>query len=159
MNKHSIIIRVLLSFYNVFVYGICDILATITSVAIKRPMRECRHNRASSVGTGQCFFLLPLTRKACVISNVIILTNLFDVCGEILTRNKYVYDVILTYLKFAFFWLYKGNQYEFLTHPKIKGLDGGLEPPTSGLPVHCFDFRMRKEFVLISFIKPEERKL
>ena len=24
-----------------------------------------------------------------------------------------------------------------LTHPKIKGLDGGLEPPTSGLPVHC----------------------
>ena len=41
------------------------------------------------------------------------------------------------YLKFAFFWLYKGNQYEFLAHPKIKGLDGGLQPPTSGLPVHC----------------------
>ena len=34
-------------------------------------------------------------------------------------------------LNFAFFWLFfKGNQYEFLTHPKIKGLDGGLEPPT-----------------------------
>ena len=53
------------------------------------------------------------------------------------------------YLKFAFFWLFKGNQYEFLTHPKIKGLDGGLEPPTSGLPVHSSttwanltDFRM-----------------
>ena len=41
---------------------------------------------------------------------------------------------LIRYLKFAFFWLFKGNQYEFLTYPKIKG---GLEPPTSGLPVHC----------------------
>ena len=32
------------------------------------------------------------------------------------TRSKYM----LQYLKFAFFWLFKGNQYEFLTHPKIK---------------------------------------
>ena len=38
---------------------------------------------------------------------------------------------------FAYIWLHKGNQYEFLKHPKIKWLDGGLEPPTSGLPVHC----------------------
>ena len=29
------------------------------------------------------------------------------------------------YLKFAFFWPFKGNQYEFLTHPRIKGLDVG----------------------------------
>ena len=59
------------------------------------------------------------------------------------------YSITRLYLKFAFFWLFKGNQYEFLTHPKIKGLDGGLEPPTSRLPVHCSttwanltDFRM-----------------
>ena len=38
---------------------------------------------------------------------------------------------------FAYIWLHKGNQNEFLKHPKIKWLDGGLEPPTSGLPVHC----------------------
>ena len=38
---------------------------------------------------------------------------------------------------FAYIWLDKGNQNEFLKHPKIKWLDGGLEPPTSGLPVHC----------------------
>ena len=31
----------------------------------------------------------------------------------------------------------KGNQNEFLKHPKIKWLDGGHEPPTSGFPVHC----------------------
>ena len=35
---------------------------------------------------------------------------------------------------FAYTWLYRGNQNEFLKHPKIKWLDGGLEPPTSGLP-------------------------
>ena len=52
-------------------------------------------------------------------------------------KTVLVFTIVSTYLKFAFFWLYKGNQYEFLTHPKIKGLDGGLEPPTSGLPVHC----------------------
>ena len=53
------------------------------------------------------------------------------------------------YLRFAFFCLHKGNQYEILTHPKIKGIYGGLEPPTSVLPVHCSttwanltDFRM-----------------
>ena len=39
---------------------------------------------------------------------------------------------------FACIWLDKGNQNEFLKHPKIKWLDGGLEPPTSGLPVHFF---------------------
>ena len=27
---------------------------------------------------------------------------------------------------FAYIWLYKGNQNEFLKHPKIKWLDGGL---------------------------------
>ena len=43
----------------------------------------------------------------------------------------------LKYLSFAFFWLNKGNQNEIRKHPKIKSLDGGLEPPTSGLPVHC----------------------
>ena len=37
---------------------------------------------------------------------------------------------------FAFIWLDKGNQNEFLKHPKTKCLDGGLEPPASGLPVH-----------------------
>ena len=51
------------------------------------------------------------------------------------TNRELTFQAI--YLKFAFFWLNKGNQYEFLTHPKIKGLDGGLEPPTSALPVHC----------------------
>ena len=35
------------------------------------------------------------------------------------------------------FWLNEGNQYELRKHPKIKWLDGGLEPPISGLPVHC----------------------
>ena len=29
---------------------------------------------------------------------------------------------------FAYIWLYKGNQNEFLKHPKIELLDGGLEP-------------------------------
>ena len=38
---------------------------------------------------------------------------------------------------FAYFWLNKGNQYKFRKHPKIKWLDGGLKPPTFGLPVHC----------------------
>ena len=38
---------------------------------------------------------------------------------------------------FACIWLYKENQNEFLKQPKIKWLDGGLEPPTSELPVHC----------------------
>ena len=51
---------------------------------------------------------------------------------------------------FAYTWLHKGNQNEFLKHPKIKWLDGGHEPP--------FDFRMLKEFVLISFMKPGVRK-
>ena len=31
---------------------------------------------------------------------------------------------------FAYIWLHKGNQNEFLKHPKIKWLDGELEPPT-----------------------------
>ena len=38
---------------------------------------------------------------------------------------------------FAYTWLHKGNQNEFLKHSKIKWLDEGLEPPTSELPVHC----------------------
>ena len=38
---------------------------------------------------------------------------------------------------FAYIWLHKENQNEFLKHPKIKWLEGGLECPTSGLPVHC----------------------
>ena len=37
---------------------------------------------------------------------------------------------------FAYIWLHKRNQNEFLKHPKIKWLDRELEPPTSGLPVH-----------------------
>ena len=32
---------------------------------------------------------------------------------------------------FACIWLNIGIQNEFLTHPKIKWLDGGLEPSTS----------------------------
>ena len=47
---------------------------------------------------------------------------------------------------FASIWFDEGKQNEFLKHPKIKWIDGGLEPPfmqrsyvppTSGLPVHC----------------------
>ena len=34
---------------------------------------------------------------------------------------------------FAFIWLDKGNQNEFLKHPKIKWLDGGHEPQ----PLDC----------------------
>ena len=41
------------------------------------------------------------------------------------------------YLKFFVHLAYKENWYEFRKHPKIKWLDVGLEPPTSGLPVHC----------------------
>ena len=37
----------------------------------------------------------------------------------------------------AYIWFHKGNQNEFLKHPKIKWLDGGHEPPASGLPVFC----------------------
>ena len=43
---------------------------------------------------------------------------------------------------FAYMWLHKGNQNEFLKHPKFK----------------WFNFRMLKEFVLISFMKPHVRK-
>ena len=46
---------------------------------------------------------------------------------------------------FAYIWLHKGNQNEFLKHLKIKWLDGGL-------------FWMLKEFILISFMKPDVRK-
>ena len=35
---------------------------------------------------------------------------------------------------FVCIWLVKENQYEFHKHTKIKLLDGGLEPPTSGYP-------------------------
>ena len=38
---------------------------------------------------------------------------------------------------FAYIWLHKKNQNEFLRHTKIKWLDWGLEPPTSGLSVPC----------------------
>ena len=38
---------------------------------------------------------------------------------------------------FAYIWLHKANQNEFFKHPKIKWLDGELEPQTSELPVHC----------------------
>ena len=34
---------------------------------------------------------------------------------------------------FAYTWLYEGNQNEFLKHPKIKWLDGGLKPQ----PLDC----------------------
>ena len=37
---------------------------------------------------------------------------------------------------FAYIWLYKGTQNEFLKHQKIKWLEWGIEPRTSGLPVH-----------------------
>ena len=36
---------------------------------------------------------------------------------------------------FAYIWLHKGNQNKFLKHSKIKWLDGGLEPPTSGFMI------------------------
>ena len=59
---------------------------------------------------------------------------------------------------FAFIWLDKGNQYEFLKHPKIKsGVPknevGGSSPLSNYLIFGCF-----RKFVLISFIKPDERK-
>ena len=38
---------------------------------------------------------------------------------------------------FASFWLNKGNQNEFLKHPKIKWLDGRLEPPMLFLTFGC----------------------
>ena len=46
----------------------------------------------------------------------------------------------------AFIWLDKGNQNEFLKHPKIKWLDGGLNrlddgrknPPSNHLIFGCF---------------------
>ena len=45
---------------------------------------------------------------------------------------------------FAYTYLHKRNQNEFLKHPKIK--------------FHSFNFRMLKEFVLISFMKLGVRK-
>ena len=60
-------------------------------------------------------------------------------------RNRLYYSITLQPLRneanmanmagvksFAFIWLIEGNQFEFCKHP-----DGGLEPPTSKLPVHC----------------------
>ena len=69
---------------------------------------------------------------------------------SVLLENKFsnvrrCYNLIIMLLRakdnniqsFAYIWLHKGNQIEFLKHPKIKRLDGGLEPPISGLPVYC----------------------
>ena len=53
--------------------------------------------------------------------------------------------LIMFKVSFAYIWLDKGNQKEFLKYPKIKWLDGGTP----------FNFRILKEFVLISFIKPD----
>ena len=74
--------------------------------------------------------MMSIERK---ISKQIGFTEIIDQFAPCKARRQQ----FVAYLKFAFFWLYKENQYEFLTHPKIKGLDGRLEPPTSGLPVHC----------------------
>ena len=57
---------------------------------------------------------------------------------NVLTRQA----VLINILSFAYIWQDKGNQNEFLKHPKIKP----------------FNFRMLKEFVLISFILPDVRK-
>ena len=68
---------------------------------------------------------------------------------------------------FAYTWLHKGNQNEFLKHPKIKLLDGGLlnkkiiNKKINGKNKWLdgrINFRMLKEFVLISFMKPGVRK-
>ena len=55
-------------------------------------------------------------------------------------KIQYVNNDRLKYccLKFCVHLANKGNQYEFRKHPKAKWLNGGLEPLTSGLLVHCF---------------------
>ena len=63
-----------------------------------------------------------------------ILQNLLGCCNLIMMLLRARVNNIQS---FAYIWFHKGNQNEFLKHPKIKLLDGGLEPPTSGLPVHC----------------------
>ena len=44
---------------------------------------------------------------------------------------------------FAYIWLHKENQYEFLKHPKIKWLDGGLEPQ----PLDCRSIALPLELI------------
>ena len=48
---------------------------------------------------------------------------------------------------FAYIWLYKGNQNEFLTHPKIKWLDKELEPQ----PLDCRSIALPLELILPIF--------
>ena len=52
---------------------------------------------------------------------------------------------------FAYIWLHKGNQNEFFKHPKIK-------QKLNLKKIKTINFRMLKEFVLISFMKPDVRK-
>ena len=62
---------------------------------------------------------------------------------------------------FAYTWLHKGNQNEFLNHPKtnfiykFRMLNEFLKHPKINF---IFNFRMLKEFVLIFFKKPGVRK-
>ena len=57
--------------------------------------------------------------------------------GTIIHTNCSLIGLQKDIQSFVYIWLHKGNQNEFLEHPKIKWLYGGHEPPTSGLPVHC----------------------
>ena len=43
----------------------------------------------------------------------------------------------------ACIWLHKGNQNEFLKHPKTKWLDGGLEPQ----PLDCRSIALPLELI------------
>ena len=80
-----------------------------------------------------CFTIYLRYALRCIYN---VLYDIFTICSTIYLKYalRYIYDIIQS---FACIWLHKGNQYEFLKHPKTKWLDGGLEPPTSELPVHC----------------------
>ena len=84
---------------------------------------------------------------------MVIIIVYFDCCNTDSFSHNLFFKLVIDAGKpfihiqsFAYIWLHKGNQNEFLKHPKIKWLDGGL------------NFRMLKEFVLISFMKPDVRK-
>ena len=50
----------------------------------------------------------------------------------------FTYPEILIFKVLRVYLAYEENRYKFRKHPKIKWLNGGLEPPTSELSVQCF---------------------
>ena len=69
--------------------------------------------------------------KICIENTVLIAFKTKCILAVYFASKNFDIDALTKhckYLKFAFLWLYKGYQYEFLTHPKIKGLDGELKP-------------------------------